>query len=158
MNRYPSQLSNKIERDDIIQDLIAKQEKEEKLSREQVVENQATQERKALDDIRGCCATFKALAPDQWKQFIDLLTDLNGQAYIENAHTPFDYMKKGISPDQWAINKAFLQGQIRILDAITKTLNIDLLQIDQLIKERSKNKSNNFLKNFLTFCHNVLNR
>ena len=141
-----------IEREAAIADLVL--ESEERLkSQESQLEDARNERQKVIDRIRRSCTIFKASCPEAWKVFSEDISTMNALAVMLDRRTPLDLMRHekefGVKTgaQEWALEKAFIQGQLEILDSIMGVMNIDPTKI-----EVRKQKS--FL---LTFWKKLLN-
>lgn len=132
MRRFPSYISNPIDRGDVVHDYIKGVEEQEKAHKEAHEKEQLAQHQTTLSEIRNDMGAFKAMAPKNYERFIQNIVQFHGLCYELDRHSPLDNIrsqkKDGVYMDaqQWAIYKAYVQGQTDLLNAFTKTISIDV--------------------------------
>lgn len=153
INRIPSLIENKIERDSLL-DLLYKEQKQEKLPHEKSNEEIEAKRKAFLDQIRQASAVFRGACPEQWQVFTNNLAMLYGTCIALDRRTPYDLLgmsqRTGVPMDAnfYALVKAYNQGQIEILEGIATTLEVKLDPV--------KAKKTNLVKKLLTAIRFVL--
>lgn len=135
INRISSLIEHKIERDSIL-DIY----KEEKVKRSFHVEQNEQVEAKrkaAIEKLRETCAIIRGTCPEQWKLFTEQLGSVYGSDIALDRRTPYDLLgisaKSGMPIDAgfYGLTRAYIQGQIEVIEAIATVLDIRLEPISK---------------------------
>lgn len=151
---FPHLKSNRIERDDVLEQIIKSQEAVEDKRLKSLKEAEELQKYR-LSQIRAACALFKAHHPDQWKIFESAITDLHSLAVSMDGRSPVDLLREqkeyGIIVDSahYGLTKAYLAGKIEILESLKFIIQIDFEKIKR--ENASQFRSNNFVDKILGF-------
>lgn len=119
-------------------------------------EEQRRKKLENLERIKEDCRLIRATCPNGWAALSRHLAEFLSDVYAKDQKSPMDFMdaqsEKGSSVDSnyWALNKAYLGGQIRILETLFAYLEIKMEYIDPPVVKKSEKKSLHFFKNLLS--------
>lgn len=156
IRHIPSLIENKIERESLIDQAIKEQisEKHPYHKSKEEVEKERIQ---LLNRVKSSCSVFKASCPQEWESFEQDLVALFGVTKMLDRRSPYDFMgiqkEEGMPIDSnyWSLTKAYLSGQIEILESM-----FDCFLIDPKKIQPRKNVS--FFRKVLTVLKFLLNR
>jgi len=159
MKRFESIQHVPIQREEVISEMIL--ESEERLkSQEKSIEEAESKRQEIISRIKSACSAFKVTCPNSWKQFEENITTLHALAMMLDRRTPLDMIRHqkefGVYTDaqQWALEKAFVQGQLEILDSLMNVMSINEADIQKrMLVEREENT---LCRKVLTFFKSVV--
>jgi len=143
MREFDSFTHVPIRREDAVMEMLNEHEERMK-SQEKAIEEAKSKRSEVIERIRHSCNVFKAMCPDAWSRFAEDVTMIHSIASMLDRRTPLDLMRDqkefGVYVDaqQWALEKAFIQGQLEILDSMMNLMKIDPDEIRKKADEASR--------------------
>lgn len=153
---------SRISREVVIDEFIENLQKAEESERTKGLRESEAKHKELLSSIRAACSAFRATCPDAWENFERGIVQLHGIAFVLDQRSPLDLNnpEQGAMVDsqQWALQKAYLQGQIKILDGILRTFNVDMVRVQEEFVRRQKavETPKDFFQKSLTYFRNLL--